>query len=338
MNRLSDYDYTLPERLIAQTPLERRSDARLLHLDRQTGAIRHRRFSEVPQILREGDLLVVNDTRVSALRIFGRKETGGTVEALLLREEAPGLFEALVKPARRLRPETPVTFEGGLVARMLAPGPTGLARLQFDLVGQALREGLAAAGETPLPPYIHARLADPERYQTVYASEGGSAAAPTAGLHFTPELLAELNTRGVKIARVSLDVSLDTFRPVKTEDLDAHRMHGETCRVSEETAEAVAKCSGRIFAVGTTTMRTLETFAVGPRRLRAGTEVSKLFIRPGHAFRIADGMFTNFHLPRTTMLVMLAAFSSQDYVQKSYTEAVENEYRFLSFGDSMLLL
>ncbi|HWD40264.1 MAG TPA: tRNA preQ1(34) S-adenosylmethionine ribosyltransferase-isomerase QueA [Fimbriimonas sp.] len=334
---LSDYDYDLPPELIAQTPLEDRAASRLLVLDRKTGAIQHRLFGEVPQILRPGDLLVMNDTRVTALRLWGRKETGGEVEALLLRETEPGRFEALMKPARRLRKGATVVF-GGLVRAIVDDElDDGIRLLQFEQ-GEDLAERLAAIGQTPLPPYITERLSDPERYQTVFARQSGSSAAPTAGLHFTPEMLKELEEKGVDTATVTLDVGIDTFRPVGVENLDEHRMHGERCSVPVETKAKIESCTGRIVAVGTTSVRTLESFATGYRKIASGSSIATLFIQPGFEFKIVTGMFTNFHLPKTTMLIMISALCKREQVLVAYEEAVRQNYRFLSFGDSMLIL
>ena len=336
MDRLSDYNYDLPERLIAQTPLENRAASRLLVLPRAEGMVQHQAFTEVPSLLREGDLLVMNDTRVSALRLRGHKSTGGEIEALLLFEEAPNVFTALMRPGRRLRTGMRVEFDG-LGATIIAELTGGQRLLGFDDVPE-LSSRLRQIGTVPLPPYIHAALADPERYQTVIARMPGSAAAPTAALHFTPALLDTLKGQGVEIATVTLSVGLDTFRPVESETLDDHRMHGEACEVTPETAEAVARCRGRIIAVGTTSVRTLETFAEGPRRLATGRRISRLFIRPGYEWQIVDGMFTNFHLPKTTMLMMLSALAGRDRLLAAYQEAIHEDYRFLSFGDSMLVI
>ena len=336
MDRLSDYDYNLPEALIAQTPLEDRAASRLLVLPKESGPIEHRLFRDVPDLLREGDLLVLNDTRVSSLRLLGRKPTGAAVEALLLSEPSPGEFVALMKPGKRLRVGAVVEFDG-LRASVVEELGDGQRRLAFDphpVLSARLRE----IGTVPLPPYITAALADPERYQTVIAAQNGSAAAPTAALHFTSELLDTLRAQGVVIATVTLSVGLDTFRPVDSEDLDEHRMHGEVCEVPEATAEAVARCRGRVVAVGTTSVRTLETFAEGPRRLATGRRTSRLFIRPGYEWKIVDGMFTNFHLPKTTMLMMLSSLVGRDRLLDAYEEAIRGRYRFLSFGDSMLVI
>lgn len=289
-------------------------------------------------MLQPGDLLVFNDTRVTALRLRGRRDTGGAVEAVLLREtERPGSFVALVRPARRLRPGAVVTFEGGLCASV-GPAPESTLRTLDFGTGGEVRTALAEQGRVPLPPYIIREIDEPERYQTVFAREPGSAAAPTAGLHFTPELLAAIESRGVARAWVTLDVGLDTFRPIATEDVTEHRMHGERCCVPDETAQAVARCAGRMIAVGTTAVRTLETFAIGPRRIESGERVTHLFITPGHGFRCVDGIVTNFHMPRSTLLLLMAAFVGRDTLMRAYAEALRHEYRFLSFGDAMLTI
>jgi S-adenosylmethionine:tRNA ribosyltransferase-isomerase len=335
VERLSDYTYELPEELIAQTPLEDRAASRLLVLHKAKGR-EHRQFRDILDILLPGDLLVMNDTRVSAVRLFGRKLTGGAVEALLLRELHPGCFEAMVKPAKSLRLGVEIEFDG-LRAEVVDVLEPGLRLLRFQPRPE-LHERLREVGLTPLPPYIHERLKDAQRYQTVYASQEGSAAAPTAGLHFTPEMLAALEAKGVETATVTLDVSIDTFRPVQVENLAEHVMHGERCSVPELTAHKIESCQGRVIAVGTTTVRTLETFAIGKRQVRAGQTVSKLFIRPGFEFQIIDGMFTNFHLPGTTMMLMISALAGRESVLAAYDEAVSLKYRFLSFGDSMLII
>ncbi len=337
-HRLSDYDYELPEELIAQEPLADRSASRLLVLRRDTGAVEHRRFADVPDLLQAGDLLVMNDTRVTALRLLGRRATGGQVEALLLAPTGtPGGFVALMRPGKRLRPGAEVAFGEGIHGLVTDDLGEGRKRLTLSASGD-LNDALARVGRVPLPPYIHAALADPERYQTVYSKTPGSAAAPTAGLHFTAGVIKQLAARGVKLARVSLDVSIDTFRPVQHEDLGEHVMHGERCRAPESTAEAIASCKGRVIAVGTTTVRTLESLATGPRQVPAGEMVSRLFILPGYTFRAVDGMFTNFHMPRTTMLMMISALAGRDAVMNAYNEALRERYRFLSFGDAMLIL
>jgi S-adenosylmethionine:tRNA ribosyltransferase-isomerase len=336
LDRLSEYVYDLPDELIAQTPLQDRSASRLLLLHRD-GRVEHRSFREVASLLNPGDLLVMNDTRVTAVRLMGKKLTGAAVEALLLHRISPYRYEALVKPGKRLKSGTRVDFEGGISATVDSDQGEGVKVLEFspdpDLPGK-----LDSVGHVPLPPYIHARLADKERYQTVYGTVGGSAAAPTAGLHFTPQILAELKTKGVEFATVTLHVGLDTFRPVQVEDLSKHKMHGESCEVSDGAAKAINGTKGRIIAVGTTTVRTLESFAIGPKEVSSGVKDTRLFIRPGYRFQIVDGMFTNFHLPGTTMLVMISALVGRERLLNAYAQAVEAEYRFLSFGDSMLVV
>jgi S-adenosylmethionine:tRNA ribosyltransferase-isomerase len=337
LDRLSDYDYNLPEELIAQTPLEDRASSKLLWLHKQSGQIEDKTFRDVTDILREGDLLVWNDTRVTALRLFGRKPTGAAVETLLLRETGPNTFAALVKPGKRLKPGAVIEFAGGLTATVTQELAEPLKEIRFDAVPN-LRDRLQDHGQVPLPTYIHEKLADPERYQTVYSRTGGSAAAPTAGLHFTPEVISKLNEKGIQMAKVSLDVSLDTFRPVTSENLDEHKMHGETCRLPQETADAIRNCKGRIIAVGTTTARTLESFAIGSREVRAGEMDTSIFIRPGYQWKVVEGMFTNFHMPKTTMLMMIGAMAGSPNIVRAYAHAIQYRYRFLSFGDSMLIL
>lgn len=297
-------------------------------------------FTDVVELLRPGDLLILNDTRVSARRLVGVRPTGGQVEALLL-SGGPLEFEALLKPGRRLKPGSILLFQD-LTAKVLENLSDGVKRIRFEP-----RDDLAArlqeVGQAPLPPYIYEILADEERYQTVYGVSPGSVAAPTAGLHFTPEILAALEEKGVEIGRVTLHVGLDTFRPVQVEKLEDHPMHGEICSVPEETARKVSGCRGRIIAVGTTAVRTLESFALDrdPDKLpevRPGEMLSRLFIRPGYRFKVVDGMFTNFHLPKTTMMMMIAAFAGREHVLAAYEAAVHERYRFLSFGDSMLIV
>lgn len=336
MDRLSDYDYELPESLIAQTPLEDRAASRMLLLHRQTGQIEHRQFRDVTTLLLPGDLLVVNNTRVTARRLFGHKPTGGEVELLLLQPVAPRQFECLAKPGRRLPVGATIEFGSGWPIAMVVAVSEGPTRtVEFDADPTRLIE---EAGQVPLPPYITTPLADADRYQTVFAQPGGSAAAPTAALHFTSELVGELVTRGIEFTEVTLNVGMDTFRPVQVEDLGLHQMHGETCTLSSETAERIHACRGRVIGVGTTSVRTLETFAVGVRRVEAGTRTTSLFIRPGFEFRVVDGMFTNFHMPRTTMLMMISAMARHEAVFRAYGEAIAGRYRFLSFGDSMLIV
>ncbi len=352
--RLSDYDYSLPPDAIAQEPATPRDAARLLVLDRETGALAHRVFRDLPDLLRAGDLLVVNETRVTAVRLFGA--SGGVpVEILLLRPvlEAADTWEALVRPGRKVRPGDRVCFaEAGLSADVLSITAGGERVLRFVAAdgGGEVTEILARHGRVPLPPYITAPLADPDRYQTVYARTPGSAAAPTAGLHFTPELFARLEMRGVRSARVRLDVGLGTFRPIKTDDLDAHIMHEEAFEVPSETADAVNSCSGRVVAVGTTTLRALETAAralppgADERRVAPARGETRLFVRPGHRFRAVDALVTNFHQPHSTLLLLVGAFAGRTipegraHLQAAYQAALAQGYRFLSLGDAMFLV
>jgi S-adenosylmethionine:tRNA ribosyltransferase-isomerase len=334
--RASDLDYNLPEELIAQEPLADRSASRLLWLSER--GVQHRAFREITGILRSGDTLVFNNTKVSALRLYGTRETGGQVEALLFGTTGvPGQFRAMTKPAKKLRPGTKVLFEQGLVASILEDLGEGFKVLDFG-ESPDLDDRLRQTGLAPLPPYIHRKLEDHGRYQTVYAQVPGSAAAPTAGLHFTQELLGALDSMGVRRAEVTLDVSVDTFRPMAVDDPAQHVMHGERCSISQEAVEAINSAPGRIIAVGTTSVRTLESFAVGKKKVKPGELVSRIFIVPGYELQVVDGMFTNFHMPKTTMMLMISAMAGVDPILCAYREAVAERYRFLSFGDSMLIL
>jgi S-adenosylmethionine:tRNA ribosyltransferase-isomerase len=335
--RLSDYDYDLPHDSIAQTPLEERTASRLLHMDRWTGEVWDKTFLDLENILLPGDLLVLNNTRVTAMRLFGRKSTGGLVELLLLEKIGPSAYACLAKPAKRLTKGAKITFEAGISGEIDLVSEVGKRVVRFDEC-QNLDDKLREISSIPLPPYIEDTLQDPERYQTVVAKVGGSAAAPTAALHFTRPFLEKLIKKGVLLSEVTLDVGMDTFRPVKSEDLSHHEMHGEKCSVTEDTVTKVSNCAGRVFAVGTTTVRTLETFATGHRRLSAGSTTSRLFVQPGYEFKIVDAILTNFHMPKTTMMVMLAAFCQREFILSSYRAALDSNYRFLSFGDSMLIL
>lgn len=338
MVRLEKYDYELPDGAIAQAPLADRTQSKLvwLHLDgTQTS---HHHFFDVPHLLREGDLIVVNDTRVTALRLYGHKATGGKLEALLLRPGvSPGSYEALLKPARRLPVGTELRFEHDLKATVASVLDAGLRLIQFD-PGTEFERRLELASVAPLPPYIREPLGEKSRYQTVYNAHGGSAAAPTAGLHFTHELLASLQQKGIQVAKVTLDVGLDTFRPLQEDSVDENSMHGERCGISEVAAETINSHKGRIIAVGTTSTRTLESFATGKRRVRAGSHVTRMLIAPGYGFQIIDGLFTNFHMPRTTMLLMISALAGREKILSTYAQCLGRGYRFLSFGDSMLIL
>ena len=330
-------DYDLPEELIAQEAVEPRHNSRLLLLDPDGGAIRHLHFYDLPELLSEGDLLVLNDARVTARRLQGVKLGGGAIVEVLLQKRAQGgdgdLFLAVCRPGRRLKPGARLLLEERFEAEVVAVVPDGRRLLRIPE-----NEGIESAGETPLPPYIRAPLQEEERYQTVFARAPGSAAAPTAGLHFTPEMLARLRGSGVRTAYITLDIGLDTFRPISAERPEEHKMHGESFTVPAETADAVAAATGRIIAVGTTTTRTLESAAIGRRSVRAGSGETRLFIRPGYEFKVVDGLITNFHMPRTTMLMLVAALGGIENVRQAYTEAVQMRYRFLSLGDSMAVL
>lgn len=337
---LSDFDYHLPEELIAQYPAQVRDQSRLLVLGRSSGAINHRRFYNLPDYLNPGDTLVFNDTRVIPARLIGSKtDSGGKVEVFLLHRLTDECWEALVKPGRKLRPGTKVTFSEELSCEILAVTDFGGRVVRF-LYSGIFEEILDRLGETPLPPYIHAKLSDRERYQTVYARERGSAAAPTAGLHFTPQLLEQLKAKGVNLAFVTLHVGLGTFRPVSVEDVTSHKMHREFYSVPEETAAMVNRTresGGRIVAVGTTAVRTLETAAV-EGRLAAGSGWTEIFIYPGYRFQLVDALITNFHLPKSTLLMLISALAGRENVLAAYREAVAEKYRFFSFGDAMLII
>ena len=347
--RTSDFDYHLPERLIAQTPMEPRDHSRLLVIDTATQELSHRRFYEIGDFLRAGDLLVVNNSRVIPARLKGRRSgTGGAVEVLLLHRQEPGVWRAMIRPSRRLGPGARFDIDGASVEVLEDTGDgTRLIRLQDEAI-------IHNSGETPLPPYIHTPLADSERYQTVYATQEGSAAAPTAGLHFTPELLDNLRQRGVRPVEVTLHVGLDTFRPVRSEEPDKHPLHSEYFELGEEAAREIgmARDEGRrIVCVGTTSVRLLEQAALlaeerGYKSIVPVAGWADLFILPGHRFRLVDAMITNFHLPRSTLLMLVSAFAGRgqpadagrQLMLRAYEEAIEQEYRFYSFGDCMLIL
>ncbi|MCL6518249.1 MAG: tRNA preQ1(34) S-adenosylmethionine ribosyltransferase-isomerase QueA [Armatimonadetes bacterium] len=335
--RLSEFDYDLPPELIAQEPLPERDKSRLLVLFRKTGRIEHRYFYNLPEYLNPGDLLVMNNTRVTAKRLRGVKPTGGKVEALLLHEVGPNKWEALVKPGRRVEPGTVINFGDNLSAEVIARTKEGGRILDFGDVPE-VREAIERIGEVPLPPYIKKELRLAERYQTVYAQVPGSAAAPTAGLHFTPRLISKIREKGVEIAFVTLNVGVATFRPVKTELIAEHPMHREMISVSPKAAEMVNSAKGRIIAVGTTTARALESAAVGKRKIQPMEGETGLYIIPGYEFKVIDGLITNFHMPRSTLLILVSAFAGRDNIMRAYEEAKRLKYRFLSFGDAMLIV
>ena len=353
--KISDFDYDLPPALIAQTPLEPRDSSRLLVLKPATGTLEHRRFRDIGEYLRPGDLLIANQSRVIPARLLGRRaETGGAVEVLLLAERTDlgnDYWETLVRPGRRLHEGDQLVFrhEGlpalELKAEIREHTEAGGRIVRFypaPASSTTVRQLIDQLGRMPLPPYIHETLADPERYQTVYARISGSAAAPTAGLHFTPGLLKQLRQQGVRIGFVTLHVGLDTFRPVECEDVREHKMHSEEIELDAPTAELIQetrKAGGRIVAVGTTSVRVLESVACfHDGRIAAYQRPTRLFITPGYRFQAVDAMITNFHLPRSTLLLLVSAFASKELIEKAYQEAIREQYRFFSFGDAMLIL
>lgn len=338
--KTSDFNYYLPEELIAQTPLEKRDFSRLLHLDKVTGEVEHKHFFDLPDYLREGDCLVLNDSRVLPARLIGKRETGGVVEVVLLRDKGNNVWECLTRPGKKTKPGTKLVFgEGELTAIVTDCAEGGNKLLQFEYEGIFL-EVLEHLGKMPLPPYIKIELQDQERYQTVYSREVGSAAAPTAGLHFTEELMDIIAKKGVKICYVTLHVGLGTFRPVKCEDIESHEMHSEFCVIPEDTARLVTetkKSGGRVVAVGTTSCRTLESFAKEDGALEEGNGFTDIFIYPGYRFKCIDALVTNFHLPESTLVMLVSALAGIEHVLAAYAKAVEEEYRFFSFGDAMLI-
>lgn len=338
--KTSDFMYDLPEELIAQTPLELRDGSRLLVLDKDTGAIEHRHFYDLPDYLRPGDCLVMNDSRVIPARLFGTRPTGGAVEVLLLRDLGENCWECLTRPGKKMRPGTAVTFgDGELTGVVESVAEGGNRVIRFSYQGIFL-EILDRLGQMPLPPYIKAQLDDPERYQTVYSREPGSAAAPTAGLHFTQELLEKIRAMGVQECFVTLHVGLGTFRPVKVENVEEHEMHSELCTVGPETADIINRTrrqGGRIIAVGTTSCRTLESFADSDGTIRPGSRWTDIFIYPGYQFKCIDALITNFHLPGSTLVMLVSALAGRENILAAYREAVEKRYRFFSFGDAMFI-
>ncbi|KMK93934.1 tRNA preQ1(34) S-adenosylmethionine ribosyltransferase-isomerase QueA [Rossellomorea marisflavi] len=339
--KVEDFDFHLPEELIAQTPLENRSESRLMVLDKEDGSIDHLQFKNIVDLLDEGDCLVLNDTRVLPARLFGQKEeTGANIEVLLLKQEEGDQWETLVKPAKRVKVGTEIVFgDGKLKATCVGTKDHGGRIMEFAYDG-IFYEVLEELGEMPLPPYIRERLEEQDRYQTVYAKERGSAAAPTAGLHFTEELLEELKAKGVHIAFITLHVGLGTFRPVSVDSIEDHDMHSEFYQISEGTARLlndVRDKGGRIITVGTTSTRTLETIASKHDRFVEENGWTNIFIYPGYEFKGIDGLITNFHLPKSTLIMLVSAFAGQEHVLKAYETAVQEKYRFFSFGDAMFL-
>ncbi|MCF8885964.1 MULTISPECIES: tRNA preQ1(34) S-adenosylmethionine ribosyltransferase-isomerase QueA [Priestia] len=337
------FDFHLPEELIAQTPLEQRDASRLMVLNKETGSVKHHMFHDLLDYVQEGDCLVLNDTRVLPARLFGTKEdTGANIEVLLLKQTQGDTWETLVKPAKRVKEGTVISFgDGRLTAVCKETSDQGGRLLEFNYEG-IFYEVLEQLGEMPLPPYIKERLDDQERYQTVFAREQGSAAAPTAGLHFTEEMLEQLKEKGVHIAFLTLHVGLGTFRPVSVDDLEEHDMHSEFYQVSEGTAallNSVREKGGRIISVGTTSTRTLETIATEHNgKFVASSGWTNIFIFPGYEFKAIDGMITNFHLPKSTLIMLVSALAGRENVISAYEQAVAERYRFFSFGDAMLIL
>ena len=336
----SDFDFELPEELIAQTPIQQRDHSRLMHLDKQTGEISHEHFYDLPKFLKKGDCLVLNDSRVLPARLIGCRSTGGSVELVLLRDLGEGRWECLSRPGRKTKPGTELRFGGGgLNATVESVAEGGNRIVKFHYEGIFL-EVLERLGKMPLPPYIKEELQDAERYQTVYSREIGSAAAPTAGLHFTRELLAQIEAMGVNICYVTLHVGLGTFRPVKEDEIENHEMHSEFCVIPERTARIVTetkKAGRRVIAVGTTSCRSLESFADVDGSLPVSSGWTNIFIYPGYQFKCIDALITNFHLPESTLIMLVSALAGREHVLNAYKCAVEERYRFFSFGDAMMI-
>ena len=337
---IDEYDYDLPEHFIAQTPLEKRDESKLMIVDKNNGNLEHHHFKDIIDYLNKGDVLVLNNTKVIPARIYGvKKDTGAKLEVLLLKEVDKDIWECLVKPGKRIKVGTIVEFSDKLSARCLDILPDGLYKLKLDYSG-ILNEILDLVGAMPLPPYIHASLKDKNRYQTVYAKYSGSAAAPTAGLHFTNELLEKIKEKGVIITYVTLHVGLGTFRPVSVEKIEDHVMHSEWYHMDKDTAEILnlAKKEGRkIYAVGTTSVRTLESVYKEYNEFRECEGNTSIFIYPPYEYKTIDGLITNFHLPKSTLLLLVSALSSKEIIMNAYEEAKKNDYRFFSFGDAMFI-
>ena len=336
----SDFYFDLPKELIAHTPLDQRDQSKMMHINKNTGAVEHRHFYELPDMLHEGDCLVLNDSRVLPARLIGTRPTGGNVEVLLLRDLGDSKWECLTKPGKKTRTGTEIAFGNGQlkceVIEVLDNG-NRIVKFQYDGIFLEILESL---GKMPLPPYIKEELEDSERYQTVYSRELGSAAAPTAGLHFTNDILDKIRKKGVNIAYVTLHVGLGTFRPVKEENIEQHDMHSEFCMIPQESADMINETKsrgGRIISVGTTSCRTLESFADENGFVKAVSDWTNIFIYPGYRFKCVDALITNFHLPESTLLMLVSAFYHRDAMLHAYRTAVEEKYRFFSFGDAMLI-
>lgn len=339
--KVDKFDYELPEELIAQKPVDRRDQSRLMILDKGTGGIEEGFFADVIDYLNCGDLLVLNNSKVIPARLYGKKvPTGTEVEVLLLNEKSSGIWEVLVKPGKRVKKGVEISFNGGIMtATVLQYTEFGGRIMQFDYDGD-FDQIINRLGKVPLPPYIHEELEDPDRYQTVYAEEKGSAAAPTAGLHFTPELLDEIKDKGINITYITLHVGLGTFRPVKTDDVEDHKMHAEYYELGKDSAELINRTrekGKRIIAVGTTTTRTLEGIASEKGKIKEDRGWTDIFIYPGYDFKIIDGLITNFHLPRSTLLMLVSALAGRENILWAYRKAVRNKYRFFSLGDAMFI-
>ena len=336
----SDFWFDLPEELIAQTPLEKRDTSKLLHLNKNSGEVSHHHFSDIKNFLREGDCLILNDSRVLPARLLGHRPTGGQIEVLLLRDLGGDEWECLVKPGRKMKPGAEVIFGNGeLKAEVLSTGEGGTRTVKFSYEGIFL-EVLEQLGRMPLPPYIHEELRDNERYQTVYSRAVGSAAAPTAGLHFTNALLDEIREMGVEIGFVTLHVGLGTFRPVKEDDILNHEMHSEFCIMPKETADLINRTKengGRVISVGTTSSRTIESFAKEDGTMEETSGWTDIFIYPGYRFKCVDALITNFHLPESTLIMLVSALAGREQVLNAYNIAVSEKYRFFSFGDAMII-
>lgn len=337
---LSEFNYYLPEELIAQTPIDKRDESRLMVLDRKTGEIEHKVFKDIIDYLRPGDCLVRNNTKVIPARLYGKKDTGANVEFVLLKNLEGDIWEAMVRPGNKLHKGAKVIFGNGILqAEILETLQDGTRKVKFTYEG-IFNEILDQIGLMPLPPYIHESLKDNDRYQTVYAKYEGSAAAPTAGLHFTKELLNEIEKKGIQIANVTLHVGIGTFRPVKEKNIEDHHMHTEHYYIKKEDAEKInsAKLSGnRVIAVGTTSCRTLETVADAKGLVKECEGDTGIYIYPGYKFKCLDGLITNFHLPESTLLMLVSALAGKDHIMKAYEEAVREKYRFFSFGDAMFI-
>jgi len=335
----ADFYYDLPEELIAQTPLQKRSNSRLMILDRSKETINHKYFYNIINHLKEGDCLVINNTKVIPARLYGEKTTGANIEILLLKEIDSFTWECLTKPAKRLKLGSEIIFSDDLKGKVTKDLGQGIKHITFQYEG-SFQNIIDLIGEMPLPPYIKEKLEEKNRYQTVYAKKTGSAAAPTAGLHFTDDLIKKIRDKGVNIAYITLHVGLDTFRPVKVDKISDHKMHSEYYEIDQENAELINSTKnngGKVISVGTTSTRTLETIGKKTGFVESGYGWTDIFLYPGYEFKVVDGLITNFHLPESTLLMLVSAFASKDYIFKAYEEAIKERYRFFSFGDAMFI-